>query len=545
VSRMVWLTILASATAALALAQTSRPKKSKMAKPQNLHVFSSNLLTVPSPSPLYEVKIMVRAGSAEDSPGREGTANLVARGLIEGGFGAPKSPVTTQKLAAITRPWGDRAFPKVLVDKQSTTFSVAVPRDAFSEFVDQVLAPMLQRPLWLDGEMDRLRRDQLADIQSHLRFEDQESLGLLALDNLVFAGSPLAHLSAGTVRGLQAITRQDLDAFYKRYYTSGNMYVVTTINDRAALEKLMSALPSGPAFVRPLNAMRTVLLPGRRVLIITQPNAIATGLHLGFPIRVTRSHPDYWPLFIANTWLGAHRDSFSHLYHLIREDRGYNYGDYSYIEYYYNRPASLFPPPNTPRERQYFSIWIRPVAHQYAHFILKAMTAELDRFVRQGLTPDEVAASKIKARTLYLNFAESRQRQVGYRLDDLFYNMRDHGYLEEMLNQIDSCTPQQVNDAIRNHLQTASLTYVIVTNDTMGQKLADDIATGANVVSKTPAEYHMSEPIPPDKQQILRQDEEWKAYSLNIPRQNIEIRKAADMFEYADHAATAPGDGND
>jgi predicted Zn-dependent peptidase len=96
VSRMVWLTILASATAALALAQTSRPKKSKMAKPQNLHVFSSNLLTVPSPSPLYEVKIMVRAGSAEDSPGREGTANLVARGLIEGGFGSPKYPVTTQ-----------------------------------------------------------------------------------------------------------------------------------------------------------------------------------------------------------------------------------------------------------------------------------------------------------------------------------------------------------------------------------------------------------------------------------------------------------------
>jgi hypothetical protein len=114
-----------------------------------------------------------------------------------------------------------------------------------------------------------------------------------------------------------------------------------------------------------------------------------------------------------------------------------------------------------------------------------------------------------------------------------------------MLNQIDSCTPQQVNDAIRNHLQTASLTYVIVTNDSMGQKLADDIATGANVVSKTPAEYHMSEPIPPEKQQILRQDEEWKAYPLNIPRQNIDIRKAADMFESADRAATAPGDGND
>ena len=537
---MAWLAVLAGATAAVALAQTTRQKKPKMAKPQSVHVFSSNLVTVPSGSPLYEVKIMVRAGSAEDNAGREGTANLVARALIEGGFGDSGSPVTPQKLAAITRPWGDRAFPSVLVDKQSTTFSLSVPRDSFSQFVDQLLKPMLNRPLWLDPEVERLRRDQLAAIQSHLRFEDEEALGLLALDDLIFAGSPLGAPPAGTVQGLKAITRADLDAFYRRYYTSGNMYVATTINDRDALEKLASALPPGAAVVRPLNAMRTVLLPGRRMLLITQPNAIATGLHLGFPIRVTRGHPDYWPLFIANTWFGLHRDSFSHLYHVLREERSYNYGDYSYIEYYYGRPNFLFPPPNAPRERQYFSIWLRPVAHQYAHFVLKAMTAELDRFVHQGLTPEQVAASKIKARTLYLNYAESKRRQAGYRLDDLFYNMRDHGYLDEMLNQIDSCTPEQVNEAIKNHLQTASLTYVVVTSDSMGQKLADDIAAGANVVSKTPAEYHLSEPVPPEKQELLRQDEQWKAYKLDIPRANIEIRKAAEMFESGDNAA-APG----
>src|SRR5436305_3114181 len=206
------------------------------------------------------------------------------------------------------------------------------------------------------------------------------------------------------------------------------MYVATTINERAPLEKLMSALPPGEAVVRPMNATLKVLLPGRRVVIITQPNAIATGLHLGFPIRVTRSHPDYWPLFVANTWFGIHRDSFSHLYQQIREERGYNYGDYSYIEFYHGHPQRLFPPPNTPRDQQYFSIWIRPVAHQYAHFIMKAMTAELERLVHDGLTPEQVALAKVKARTLYLNYAESKARQSGYRLDDLFYNMRDHGY---------------------------------------------------------------------------------------------------------------------
>ncbi len=542
---MKWAAWLATAGIAgtLAPVRALQQPRRKPPKPQSVHVFSSHLITVPSTSPLYELKIMVHAGSGDDASGKEGTANLVARGLVEGGFGDAKSPVTSQRLAEIVRPWGERAFPTVRVDKQATTFSMAVPREAFAQFTEQVLKPMFTRPLWMESEMERLRRDQLAHIQSGLRFEDQESLGLLALDDEMFAGSSLGHLPAGTVRGLQAVGRADLAGFYQRYYTAGNMYVATTINDRGALERLMAALPPGEPVMRPMKAMLKVLLPGRRALIITQPNAIATGLHLGFPIRVTRAHPDYWPLFVANTWFGIHRDSFSHLYQLIREQRGYNYGDYSYIEYYAGRPQYSFPPPNTPRDQQYFSIWIRPVAHQYAHFIVKAMTAELERFVREGLTPEQVALAKVKARTLYLSYAESKSRQAGYRLDDLFYNMRDHGYLEEMLQQIDGVTAEQVNQAIKTHLQTASLTYVIVTSESHGQQLAEDLANDANVVSKTAAEYHISEPAPPEKRKMLQQDEEWKAYKLNLPRENIQIRKAAAMFEAAESPADAPGAG--
>jgi len=270
---------------------------------------------------------------------------------------------------------------------------------------------------------------------------------------------------------------------------------------------------------------------GRHLLIITQPNAIATGLHLGFPIPLTRDSDDYWPMFVANVDLGTHRDDFGRLYREIREARGYNYGDYSYTEYQYGRPFFLFPPPTTPRTQQYFSIWIRPVGHQYTHFILKAMTAELDRFVKDGLTPEEVAEAKIKARTLYLNYAQSLSRQIGYRLDDMFYGMKDNGYLQQMLAKIDAVTPEQVNAAIKKYLQSDNLKYVIVTNEGLAGKLADDIAAGTGVTPKTLAEYHISEPVPAEKKAMLDQDEQWKAYPLNIPRANIEVVKAADMFE--------------
>lgn len=507
------------------------PAQTSKRKAEPVHVFGPNLVTLPSSSSLYQVQIMVRAGSADDPAGKEGTASLVARALIEGGFGDPKNPVTKEKLAEITRPWGDAATPQVLVDKQATTFSVVVPRDAYPEFVARVLKPMFTQPLWMQAELDRLRREALVEIQSRLRFEDEESLGLAALDNWVIPGLGLDHLTAGTVQGLGTITRDDLASFYKKYYQRGNMLVSTSINQQDALTTLMNALPEGEMFARPQRLVRVVPEPGRHVLIITQPNAIATGLHLGFPIPVTRASADYWPLFVGNVFLGAHRDDFGRLYSEIREERGYNYGDYSYIEYLYGRPFFLFPPPTTARTQQYFSMWIRPVGHSYTHFIMKAMTAELDHFVKDGLTPEQVAEARIKARTLYLNYAESMSRQLGYRLDDMFYAMKDDGYLQQMLAKIDAVTPEQVNAAIKKYLQVENLKYVIVTNESLGDKLADDIASGNNITPKTLAEYHISEPIPPQKKEMLQQDEQWKAYPLNIPRSNIRVVKAADMFE--------------
>jgi len=513
-------------TAASAMAQQAGTKH-KPAAPTEPR---ANVVTLASPSPLYEIQIMVRAGSADDPPGKEGTANLVGKMLLEGGFGEPKNPVTKEKLAEITRPWGETAYPQVRVDKETTAFSMTVPRDAFPQFVVRVLKPMFTQPLFLQAELERVRKEALVGLRSNLRFEQQEQLGLLALDDWVLEGTPLGHLAHGTVQGLQAVTREDLQAYYNAYYRAGNTWVAASISDPTALKLLLSAMPPTTMGAR-VSVGGRQSFAGHRLLIITQPNAIATGLHLGFPITVRRVDPDYWPLFVANVFLGTHRDNFGRLYKDIREDRGYNYGDYSYVEYYPARPFALFPPPGTPREQQYFSMWIRPVGHQYAHFILKAMTWELDNFIKNGMTPEQVAAAKQKARTLYLNYADSKGRQLGYRLDDMFYGMKDHGYLTEMLANIDKLTAEQVNAAIRKHLQVANLKYVIVTNESVAQKLADDIASDTNVQSKTREEYHISEPVPPEKQQMLARDEEWKAYKLNIPRENITIVKAEQIFE--------------
>src|SRR5262249_47820831 len=112
---------------------------------------------------------------------------------------------------------------------------------------------------------------------------------------------------------------------------------------------------------------------GREVLVVTQPSAIASGVHAGFPLDVKRGDADYWPLYVANVAFGTHRDGFGTLYKRIREQRGYNYGDYSYVEWFPARYALMFPPPNVPRRFQDFTVWLRPVQHTYVVHLMKAL----------------------------------------------------------------------------------------------------------------------------------------------------------------------------
>ena len=203
----------------------------------------TNVATLASASPLYEVRIMVRAGSADDPAGKEGTASLLGRMMLEGGYGDPKNPGSKEKLAVITRPWGEAAYPQAQVEKETTTYSMTVPRDVFPQFVARVLKPMLTQPLFLQAELERIRKEALVGIRSNLRFEQHEQLGMLALDDYMFQGTPLGQLAQGSVQGLQAVTRDDLQVYYRAHYEAARMFIAATITVPPTLMLLLSALP--------------------------------------------------------------------------------------------------------------------------------------------------------------------------------------------------------------------------------------------------------------------------------------------------------------
>lgn len=486
------------------------------------------VVTLDSPSPLVVMKIMVRTGYTADPAGKAGLANLVADGLIEGGFGDESSPVTKERLAEITQPWGDGAMPGAQVAGRTTTFHITVPRDVLDRYLREVLVPMFTQPHFRSDELDRIKNEMNAAIAS-ARYENLENLGLHAIDEYVNEGTPYEHQAFGAEETLPAITRDDVVRFYRSFYRPGNIIVGISSNDRAVVDPIVAA-------VSRINAEVTTPMPvvdlgkperirGRQAVVIEEPNAPAAGVHLGFPIEVNRADPDFWPLYVAQTYFGTHRDSFGLLYQKIRQERGYNYGDYAYIEHWNGKPYSLFQIFNQPREQQYFSIWIRPVGHEFAYHMGKAATYELEHLIRHGLTDEQVVEAKKKAKVLYLNLAETVDRLLAAKMDDAFYGMTP-GFLEGYLNRIDRVTTAQVNQAIRKHLQTQNVKYVFITNDENAEGLVAQIRANRPAYGKTPEAYELQKvtlddglvvwQIPEGKLEMLREDGLWANYPLNI-----------------------------
>ncbi len=529
-----YLRVLAPAAAALsAAAIAARPAAAQ------------RIVTLNSPSPLIEVRVMLKTGSAYDPPGKEGLAALTANALLEAGFGDPANPVTKEQLARITRPWGSRARPRVFVAKEATTFIFVVPRQALDRYIERIMRPMFTRPLFLDEEVERLKEEAITDLSGSLRYENIEMVGLEAVDNYVFEGTSYGHTVTGSVQGLRAIGRDDVRAFYATYYRPDRMIVGVSSSDPDVVDAIKGALNGAgriegrvPRLAEP-ELRPPPAIEGRELVIVAMPDAGATAIHAAFPISVRRTDPDFWPLYVANVYFGTHRDSHSHLYKEIRQKRGYNYGDYSYIEHFAARPFNLFPPFNTPRRYQYFLIWIRPVATKYAHHILKAASWELENLIHHGVSDEDVARSKNKARVLYLNLAENTSRLLAAKMDDAFYGMSP-GYLEAYLRRVDAVTPEQVNAAVRKYLQAENVKFLIVTEADKADALAQDIRLDRNAKGKTLADYRIDSveengvtyyKIPESKLEILRRDAVWEHHFLRIDPDRVRVAPVEALFE--------------
>jgi hypothetical protein len=72
--------------------------------------------------------------------------------------------------------------------------------------------------------------------------------------------------------------------------------------------------------------------------------------------------------------------------------------------------------------------------------------------------------------------------------------------------------------------------FLIVTHPDQAAGLVEAIVTGRRASGKTMEEYHIAEPVPPEKRALLERDKQWAAYQLGIARERVRVVKADDLF---------------
>ncbi len=474
---------------------------------------SSVLLPV-ADDPTISFTVWFKVGSQNDPAGKEGLAYLTGQMISEGSTTENSYDEILKKLYPLASGYG------VNVDKEMTTVRGRTHRDNVDEYLTLYTDAFL-KPKFDQDDLDRVKSDTLNFLKNQLRYASDEELGKAALHQFIFEGTGYAHPPQGTVEGLASITLEDIKAFYNEFYTPDNAVVAVGggFDDAtvAALESAVAQLPAGT----PERASAPVSSPfeGRHVVLVSKPDADAS-ISLGFPIDLQRGERDFYALWIANSWLGEHRNSSSHLYQVIREKRGMNYGDYSYIEVFPNGGFRQMPPTNVGRRQQIFEIWIRTLPNEDALFALRAALRELDLLVTNGMTEEDFELTREFLKKYSLHFAETTSARLGYAVDDRFYGIDGEGHLEKFRAIMDEITLEEVNAAIKKYLQLDNIKIAIVTGDAgnLSEMLASDAPSPKKYPSEKPAE-------------ILDEDKEIEVFPLRVSADNVTIVPVEEIFQ--------------
>lgn len=470
---------------------------------------------VPVPGdPTVSFSISFGVGSQNDPPGKEGLAYLTGLMLAEAGTKRRSYEEILEALYPLASDY------YVRVDKERTTLTGRTHRDNLDRYVPLLIDAYLE-PAFDARDFERLRSDAINDIEHTLRYASDEDLGKAALHAFVFAGTRYAHPPEGTAAGLRRVTLDDVRAFYRRHYTRENVAIgVGGGFDDALCARLAAtkdALPEAAGAASPPRIEPSPIHRNEALLI--DKRGADTSISFGFPIEVRRGDPDFYPLAIAVSWLGEHRNAASRLFQVIREIRGLNYGDYAYLEAFPEGGERQWPPVNVPRRRQIFEIWIRTLPNEHAHFALRAAVRELERLVRDGMRREDFELTRAFLSKYVLHFAETTSRRLGYAMDDRFFGLEGEGHLERFRRRMATVTLDDVNDAIARHLEGRRVKIAIVTGD--AARLRDALASGA----PSPIEYPTAKP-----DAVLDEDREIARHPLPIDADAIGVLPVEQAF---------------
>ena len=464
-------------------------------------------------SPLVDIAFLVHTGAGFDPKGKKGLATLTAAMLTDAGSEAKTIEEINEAMYPIASDFNAQ------VDKEMTRLSGQVHKDNLDLWYSLVRGQLLY-PAWSEQDFERVKTQLINSIRTDLVGNNDEELGKEYLYTSLYGDDhPYGTLNLGDISDIESISIEDLKEFYASYFTISNMTVglsggypssfpAMISNDLQKLEKgerAHLAVPAAP-------------IPDGHTAVLIEKETPGVAVSFGFPIEVRRGDPDWVALWLARSYLGEHRSSNSHLFQRIRESRGMNYGDYSYIEYFPRGMFQFHPDTNLGRQQQIFQIWIRPVrSNNDAHFATRTAMYELQKLIDEGMSESDFEATRAYLSKYVSLLTDGQSRQLGYGFDAQYYQTGD--FSEYVREGLENMTLADVNRIIRENLSTDDVQYVFVTRD------AEDLRERLVSDQASPMSYDSEK-----TQELLDEDKEIAGIALGFEEDKVGIVSSEDVF---------------
>jgi zinc protease len=421
--------LLTSATSALALLPIEHWETSTGARVY--FVRSDNL-------PMVDVSVEFPAGSGRDTSSRSGLAALTLR-LLRGGTDELSEEEVSRSLAAVGANLGQ------VFDFDRSGLSLrSLSDDAHLTPALVVLADVLQRPSFPSEALEREKARVLAGIQE----TDAKPAGIASRTfvRLVYREHPYGLRASGEAGSVTRLTRADLADFHARFFNRRDAVVaimgdVTRSRAEAIAEQLTRGLPEAREALPPLPPVAPLDSASSRYIAHGSAQA---HIFLGAP-GMTRSDPDYIPLWVGNYMLGGSGFG-SRLTEELREKRGLTYSVYSSFSPY--------------EQAGVFQIGLQTRSDQ-ASEALEAVRETLGRFIAEGPAAQELERAKQSLVGGFPLRIDSNRKIHEYLGVIGFYRL-PLDYLDRFPARIQAVTADEIRDAFQRRVHPDRMVTVVV-----------------------------------------------------------------------------------
>ncbi|MBV6273079.1 insulinase family protein [Alcaligenaceae bacterium CGII-47] len=399
------------------------------------------LLPKPTGGNQVQAILQLNFGSAEQLRGVGSAPSLTAAMLAHGAQGLTRQQIEdrlTQLEAQVDFDGEDNT-----VRISMTTIHQNLPA-----VLDLVLQ-LLRTPTFPSDELEKIQRQIASSIENAMSSPSALALRTLQRYDQPWAGDDIRYKPtfAQSLQRIKALTRQDLQNFYDRFYGAGDiaLAVVGDFDPQVLQDHLRSGLAGwkrAPAYTRLPDPWYAT--PPKTFEISTPGKANASYL-ASVPLKLQDTDPQYPALLLANYMLGGSEDS--RLWQRIRVQDGLSYDVGSMLQ------ASSFEPSGS-------WTFYASMAPQNAQALTRAIKEALLTVRREGFTADEVR-SAIRSILEYQKLARSNDRYLVSNWISKLRTGRDFAWTQKMLDTIAGLDADQVNAALRATLDPDQLVIAV------------------------------------------------------------------------------------